>query len=121
MKLEIAKLWASELRSGKYQQGTAYLKNGNTYCCLGVLCEISNLSTFEHSSKLAAGEYLGNDTHLPIEVGEWSGMRNGGDFWEEVKESGIALNGYVCLSKANDTGVSFIEIADFIEANYQIL
>lgn len=35
--------WVNALRSGEYQQGKAVLHNPtqDTYCCLGVLCEVT--------------------------------------------------------------------------------
>ena len=32
--------WAKALRSGKYAQGRGTLRNGDNFCCLGVLCDI---------------------------------------------------------------------------------
>ena len=32
--------WVEALRSGKYKQGRGQLRLGDTYCCLGVLCDI---------------------------------------------------------------------------------
>lgn len=45
MNKELKKKWVEALRSGKYQQGTNYLKQRGEsgvirHCCLGVLCEI---------------------------------------------------------------------------------
>ena len=36
----LKKKWVAALRSGKYEQGKEALRNGDKYCCLGVLCEI---------------------------------------------------------------------------------
>ena len=36
----LKKKWVVALRSGKYEQGKEALRNGDKYCCLGVLCEI---------------------------------------------------------------------------------
>ena len=36
----IKKKWINALRSGKYKQTTENLKVGNSFCCLGVLCDI---------------------------------------------------------------------------------
>lgn len=41
MKKRIANKWIKALRSREYEQGFGKLKNGNKYCCLGVLCEIA--------------------------------------------------------------------------------
>lgn len=35
--------WVKALRSGKYIQGTGRLRVGDSYCCLGVACDISGL------------------------------------------------------------------------------
>ena len=42
MKQEIKQQWATALRSGKYAQGQAYLRNDrDEMCCLGVLSELA--------------------------------------------------------------------------------
>ncbi len=45
MNKEIKKKWIAALRSGKYKQGTDYLKikgvRGTSYCCLGVLSQLA--------------------------------------------------------------------------------
>jgi len=49
------KKWVAALRSGKYKQGKHRLKQtdikGDSYCCLGVACEIAN-------SKNIQGNYI---------------------------------------------------------------
>jgi hypothetical protein len=37
---EIKDKWIAALTNGEYKQGKGYLRLGDTYCCLGVLCEI---------------------------------------------------------------------------------
>lgn len=41
MKPEIKAQWLTALRSGEYKQGTGALRNGNAFCCLGVLCDLA--------------------------------------------------------------------------------
>lgn len=42
MKKEIADKWVAALRSGNYKQTTGMLnRNNESFCCLGVLCEIA--------------------------------------------------------------------------------
>jgi len=36
---QLVKEWVGDLRSGKFAQGRSSLKRGNSYCCLGVMCE----------------------------------------------------------------------------------
>lgn len=40
MNPEIRARWCEALRSGTYQQGRCYLRQGDKYCCLGVLEEL---------------------------------------------------------------------------------
>ena len=42
MNKQVKKEWLAALRSGAYKKGHGQLKNkkDNTYCCLGVLCDI---------------------------------------------------------------------------------
>ena len=78
MKPEIKKIWVEALRSGDYKQGNEALRPSNdTFCCLGVLC---NLHAQAHP-ELAATEtnkhyYLDNDTFLPPMVMEWAGLND---------------------------------------------
>lgn len=37
---EIKKKWVKALRSGKYNQCDGQLRQGDTFCCLGVLCDL---------------------------------------------------------------------------------
>lgn len=38
---EVKAKWVEALRSGKYKQGRYNLHYKDTYCCLGVLCEVA--------------------------------------------------------------------------------
>src|SRR5258708_27314920 len=40
MNAEVKKKWVDALKSGEYQQTTGTLKDNNSYCCLGVLCDL---------------------------------------------------------------------------------
>lgn len=44
MNSEIKKKWVEALRSGLYKQGTGRLRCNDNYCCLGVLCDITDKS-----------------------------------------------------------------------------
>lgn len=52
-----AQRWANALRSGKYFQGRGRLRVGNTFCCLGVLCDINGEQTFEYHTMPQAYDY----------------------------------------------------------------
>lgn len=38
--LEVRQKWMDALKSGKYAQGKDALRDGDTFCCLGVLCDL---------------------------------------------------------------------------------
>lgn len=50
------------LESGKYQKGKRQLRDGDTYCCLGVACDLSGLGEWKHQE---GGTYY---------VGPWSDL-----------------------------------------------
>lgn len=52
MDQEVKIKWIKALRSGKYKQITNKLCDGEGFCCLGVLCEISNLPKHVGSNKV---------------------------------------------------------------------
>jgi hypothetical protein len=113
MKYEVMKQWTEALRSGKYKQGKRWLHQPepkNEFCCLGVLCDISELSTWS-----IYGTYACSSVSLPSPVKEWAGLKtNEGNFnnrWER----------YWSLTYLNDSGKSFEEIADIIEENWEEL
>lgn len=94
MDAEIKAKWVAALRSGEYQQGDRQLRDGDRYCCLGVLCEVADLGiTPEGKLPLKGGSYRIFD--------EMVGSRSKSMF----------------LWVMNDRGESFAEIADWIEAN----
>ena len=96
--------WVAALRSGAYKQGRTQLRTKhNTFCCLGVLC---NLHAQAHP------EFAANETDPttyekalvmpPTRVINWARM-----------PSGAASR----LATMNDNGLSFESIADHIERN----
>lgn len=92
MDAEIKEKWVEKLRSGEYQQcqNTLYKPASNTYCCLGVLCDILNVD------KSYGFFYFQKDFSHPITVDQQR----------------------MCI-KLNDTdNKNFSEIADYIEANF---
>lgn len=96
------KEWIPALRSGKYKQGRGNLhKSDETYCCLGVACDL-----------------LKDKLNLTIELTE--------DYRYFYDECFAMLPPKVqryldlgqlhgTLANLNDRGMSFIEIADYLE------
>lgn len=111
---EIKAKWVEALRSGKYKQGKGFLKYHNydlgtdSYCCLGVLCEILNVhATYSQQEPESRSIGFGDqyDTaYLPHSVRNRVGLVNFSD----------QLN----LSQRNDSGDwDFNSIADYIQEN----
>jgi hypothetical protein len=99
MKPEVKQMWLEALRSGKYKQGKEQLRDGDKFCCLGVLCELSGLP------------YLSNDGTLPSDVMEWAGLDRTSP---TVKYKSRFAPEY--LSDLNDRGnYGFKRIANLIE------
>lgn len=96
--------WIAALRSGKYAQAKRTLKrkNKDTYCCLGVMCDISNRGDWKDEgfflSEAPNRVYLNSP---PFEVYGKFGIRD--DF------------GVRDLMVMNDSGNTFREIANYLE------
>lgn len=113
MKAELKKKWVEALRSRKFKQGQAALKetisgekDKYTYCCLGVLHEVSG--------------------------GKWHQFYNYPTYFTGVKHTSNASNVFLdgkCFSQGltrdeqnklaemNDDGKKFYQIANWIEKN----
>ena len=106
--------WMLALKSNKYKQGKKYLHRDDTYCALGVLCDLSKEGEWVKDS-ISDGVYSYKvDKHNPVtfppdEVMTWSGMR---------KEDADLLTAFV--SQLNDKGKTFAEIAEALEAMYKV-
>jgi hypothetical protein len=110
MNEQVAEDWVIALRSGTYQQGQAALLDpkGN-FCCLGVLCKISNLGEFNFDLGTSGTYKTAKDHNAgfpPPSVSEWAGISK--------KSSND-------LAAMNDRNSSFAAIADHIEQNWETL
>ena len=126
MHKNIAELWTTALKSGKYQQTRGKLRRTTAtieyikgdpetkpvppgMCCLGVLCEISNIDNFKRNDT-----YIKHDISLPEKVREWAGLKSTfGSLGNDINR--------ISLSSMNDEGQTFTEIAEFIDKNYKLL
>ena len=119
MKNRVKKLWVEALWSGCYKQGRKRLRYGNTYCCLGVLCDLYRKKTGEGEwNKPLYGalekrnpnsfcfDTCKNKTSrwLPAAVSDWSGL-------SDKQQSALAT--------LNDVrSFDFNGIADYIEKEW---
>lgn len=114
--LAILNEWVAALRSGKYKQGTRYLRNCNdTYCCLGVLLDIEGVQ-WEPANQSNA--YYAMDRHgksLELYFGD-SGVSMGGDISPCAVYDGTNERNF--LISINDAGLPFHDIATVLEHVY---
>jgi len=112
MKRSIAKKWIVALKSGNYKQGLGQLKEEDTYCVLGVLCDLYIKDTGR--GKWGANGFYGqgssSGSSLVSEVRNWAGMTT----------SNGKYNGESLMSR-NDEGSSFIDLAKVIKNNVENL
>jgi hypothetical protein len=59
--------WVEALRSGEYEQGAGALRNGDKFCCLGVLCDIL---TDEEREELGVEWVVRTYPRIDLAVGE---------------------------------------------------
>lgn len=96
--------WVAALRSGKYKQGQRALRHCDTYCCLGVKCDLDG----EEWIPCDEGLFKTEDGH----VGMPSFAALG--YWQMTYREAQSI------ASLNDGGKSFAEIADWIEANLPV-
>jgi hypothetical protein len=128
MKPKIKSLWLQALRSGDYQQGRSYLRTGDGFCCLGVLCDLAvkaGVTSWDAPRGPRPEEWVrtnapdsiqGIEGHiglLPPTVQKWAGLE--GTDSPRVFPNGS--HGPVALSRLNDElRYDFTRIADLVEA-----
>ena len=126
------------LRSGEYRQTGGMLRRGDSFCCLGVACDISGLGQWKDYDGRAIGntyyEYVydipgsGDDrSHmgtavLPTEVRDWLGVNEVNPEVNYVVEDDDGYDAghmeIAGVASLNDDGYSFDKIADFFERTY---
>ena len=104
-------LLVEALESGKYKQTTGSLADDKGYCCLGVACEVYQ----EHVGNLLIVNYSYNNEYmvLPKKVRKWYG------FTTRLGTYATSKSGDNALSRDNDDGKSFTEIAAIIKSKPQ--
>ncbi len=92
--------WVKKLRSGEYEQGMGFLFRHGKFCCLGVLADSEGILGNEDVEGHRTVDQ--NLAFLPAKYGLLS--------WDNQRD----------LSKMNDNGKSFDELADYIEENVNV-
>lgn len=114
MDKQIKARWVEALRSGSYAQGRHTLRSPrDTYCCLGVLCDLAvrdgEGEWFDLATELQDGPHWHvkdgahgfSQTGLPRHIMNWAGVR------PAKQDTLIQMN--------DQEGSSFEEIAQYIE------
>ncbi len=113
---EFAQKWVDALKSGKYPQGEGYLENDyGQYCCLGVACRMNHPKVdLRHKFFIDASKDSKKNKEYITKSLERSmpALLRGVD----VDQSFVQK-----VSKMNDDGYSFDEIADWIENNVEFI
>lgn len=111
-------LWAQALESGEYTQGRHRLRGGDTYCCLGVACDVYRKETGNGvwmDNEYIPGHYRfvastqSSLSVLPAEVSTYLGLSEAD---ADPFISGAALSAH------NDNMATFAQIAKMIRAHY---
>jgi hypothetical protein len=114
MKADVQAKWQENLTSGNFTQGYRYLRSWDPddaiwkYCCLGVLCEQSGLSTWVERTTESGdlvSDYLDSRMYLPPAVAEWAGIDPDCESEEGAQQR---------LGSLNDSGATFRTIANAI-------
>lgn len=116
MNADVKRAWLEALRSGEYRKGISRLRQGERYCCLGVLCDLAataSVGRWRHDD--AFDDFVDDNeivsTALPDSVIEWA----------ELDQRSPQVDG-IPLVDLNDGSAyrpvrphTFTEIADLIE------
>jgi hypothetical protein len=127
MKPEIKARWLAALRSGNYRQAKYRLREGNDFCCLGVLCDILSPDIggewVKPKEKETAWPVTEHSFQFRCRTDHQNTEDVGGLLHERVAEVagldtnqlGVSFKPHLTLADLNDQGKSFAQIADTIE------
>lgn len=106
MKAEVKEKWLSDLRSGEFDQGIAYLCQNGNYCCLGVLLEGQG-RLVDTGSTTKSDEHNSECISIPHN--------------ETLRDLNLEDDTAWKLTELNDVKkLSFNKIADWIEENIPV-
>ncbi len=113
MSMELGKRWVEALRSGKYVQGRGGLRDNknNTYCCLGVLCDL--IENAEQRWFIYEPDQHGSESAY-MKFGDPKDAESNGSYAPSYVWPLDGLSGQAYLAGMNDAGASFETIADKI-------
>lgn len=102
MKADLKAKWVEALRSGEYKQTQGRLRDSDSFCCLGVLCDLVQPKGWKRLGGSESGYWQHGDAYavLPLNIERSTKLT--------VEEGGM-------LALLNDSGKSFREIAKVIQ------
>ena len=108
--------WADLLESGKYKQGTNFLRKqeDNSFCCLGVLCDMLDPTKWEKTKTDDTSPWEGTSEQPGTEVYSYGTGCVGLPTAYVLNRVGISLDFADSLAMKNDEGESFSDIATVI-------
>jgi hypothetical protein len=126
MSVEAAKMdpalldkWLAALRSGEYEQTKGALRRDNSFCCLGVLCDVISPDGWQKNNDKDVGsssycynfdEVNRNSAVIPRTPGVKLGL------YELDEDAADACRISDMAMDMNDEGKTFPEIADYLES-----
>jgi hypothetical protein len=128
--------FVAALRSGQYKKTKVKLRIDDTFCALGVACEVYRQATGR--GKWEEGFYMSGEdnrirpfrcnsgllgeSRLPFDVQAYFGFHTDQGlfgFYTHKDFTVARINGYLSMSELNDlTPLTFEQIADIVEDNY---
>ncbi len=107
--MNLKERWLEELRSGNRKQNKNSLRSGDSFCCLGVLCDVYDKDAWKH-------EVYDGCPGLPpsyvVEDFTCQGYGVSDSFAIPIVDTKDSL---ISLVSLNDSGMPFSQIADVIE------
>ncbi len=102
--------WLEALRSGRYTQIKGQLRTDAGFCCLGVLCDLVAPEAWSEED----GKYRLNESLAIVP----EAVRYTADFASGTGTYINESNEVTTLAVANDTGKSFVEIAEILDKHF---
>jgi hypothetical protein len=114
---EVRARWTAALRSETYLQGRGNLREFDTFCCLGVLCDlaVSDGVVAMEVDENGCWSYEGRGDYLPLPVKEWAGIPGDGEDPQVAVDMGEGVEGVGLASLNDDYRWTFAQIADAID------
>lgn len=125
MKQDVAEAWVKDLRTTGAQQATNFLFTGVGYCCLGRLVVVLGKTFTKIDDETDTYVVAGSDETavLTAELLEMSGIRTtNGTMQIPIRKCDDGSTTVIIeLTDANDSGLTYPQIADIIEYAHDLL